>query len=444
MRVSRSAYSSSTRNPSLHCSERGLLFRDYIERCLYDPVQGYFSRSTPPVLKHVKRPRFHEINSRAEYQSTVANTYSTGRHGWMTPIELFSPFLSKAIANRLSSFVAQNEPINIIEIGAGRGTLAADILAHWSRTAPDVLRNVQYNIVEISSALADMQSKNLQQLVDSGHVKVFTSDARTWFNSLSEDPQRHQKFKDSYCHIIGTEVLDNVPHDLVRVFNGELQQAVVVGSGQLNGIQGGNESNSVEWTSSIDHMTAQTLQAFKILDNTARGHALAGASSWLGGLRNSFEELLGGGKREVWVPSGSYQLLDAIVGTMPHASLTISDFDFLPGALPGENGPVVQRVERGTAVVYDSVEAAPFGEVDIMFPTNFNALQECHHMLCRRQGNQVSHVYRITSQQQFFLENAAEADIVNTTCKDGYNPVLQDFGNASFLLVDNIPHNKEK
>ena len=51
---------------------------------------------------------------------------------WLTPAEIFSPFYGAAIAafiREQHSLRAHGEKLNIVEIGGGTGTLAADILA---------------------------------------------------------------------------------------------------------------------------------------------------------------------------------------------------------------------------------------------------------------------------------------------------------------------------
>lgn len=53
------------------------------------------------------------------------------------------------------------EDFIIYEIGAGNGTLAMDILDHIQHEYPDVYVRTKYNIIEISTSLADLQRKAL-------------------------------------------------------------------------------------------------------------------------------------------------------------------------------------------------------------------------------------------------------------------------------------------
>lgn len=354
----------------------------------------------------------------------------------MTPIELFSPYLSRAVANRIYAVSPRTAKVDIIEIGAGRGTLAKDMLQYWSETVPDFLRDVSYTIIEISPILASLQAKTLARWVDAGHVSIYNIDARKWFDSLKRDAELYEKLRYTCCHVIAMEVLDNMPHDLVRISDGVIEQATIL---LHDGTFKDSLSRSMEWVPDVESETSEALQMFQLPENPEYSQSVSvfpTRPSFLTVFRNHFEYLLGSGKREIWVPTGSYQLIKALIMALPHAHLTIADFNSFPGALSGENGPVVQSIGRGSATIYDSIETAPFGKVDIMFPTNFEALARGHKMLCENRGFSGSHKYRITSQQQFFDDNAFKEDKKNSSCSDGYNPILEDFENASFLLMD--------
>lgn len=420
--------------PPLAQSPEALLLRNYIHRSLYDPVHGYFSKDQPPVITHETKINISELPSRAAYQQAVARTYAKADHGWMTPVELFSPFLSRAIANRIQGATPNDGKVHIIEIGGGRGTLAADMLDYWSGIAPSFLQHICYNLIEVSPTLASLQSEHLRNWINSGHVKVHNADALFWFQSLNSNTALAEKMQSNPCHVIALEVLDNLPHDLLRLTHGSVQQAVASFSDEAL-----SDSSAVmlNWRPEIDETTNAAVQAFDLFTWDGKEYTShQSKASFMSRARSSFESMLTGGKRDLWVPTVCYQLLNAISSVLPHANMTISDFDYFPGTLTGENAPVIQRVQQGSPVVYDSVTGAPFGKVDIMFPTDFDALERCHRSLSWNSLSEDSHLYSTKSQQQFFEEHSPESLIHATTCKDGYNPVLQDFENASFFLVD--------
>jgi hypothetical protein len=131
----------------------------------------------------------------------------------------------------------------------------------------------------------------------------------------------------------------------------------------------------------------------------------------------------------------AWRLLVAAVPGRWLRSVTLCDFHHLPGALAGVNAPVVQRVRRdGAARVYDTVLAAPYGRCDVMFPTDFAALEAA--LWAAYGGSRGAGSSRVLSQPEFFRDFSTDDDIAAATCRDGYNPVLSEFRNASVLTAD--------
>lgn len=62
-------------------------------------------------------------------------------------------------------------PLRIFEVGGGTGTLARDILDHLRGSVPDVYRDVDYRMVEISPVLAQLQERNVADV--GGHSDHF-------------------------------------------------------------------------------------------------------------------------------------------------------------------------------------------------------------------------------------------------------------------------------
>lgn len=226
-----------------------VLFRDYIHDALYNPKKGYFSHKNPPLLQHPTRIDFDRIRSKAAYQDAVASTFSK-TPGWMTPVELFSPHLSRAVANRIQSTAPDKGPLNIIEIGAGRGTLARDILLHWEDN-PGLMERVNYITVEISKTLAEIQKESLHHWILKGKASVCNMNALEWFTLERLD-------LDGHCHVIATEVLDNMGHDLVRQRE-TLEQAEIYTS--EDGFR------SVQWSECTDNTILSTLSAYGVLEH---------------------------------------------------------------------------------------------------------------------------------------------------------------------------------
>jgi SAM-dependent MidA family methyltransferase len=68
------------------------------------------------------------------------------------------------------------EDFIIYEIGAGNGTLALDILNYLQAEYPDVYDRTQYNIIEISGNLVNLQKEKLHKIhpcVNLVHKSIF-------------------------------------------------------------------------------------------------------------------------------------------------------------------------------------------------------------------------------------------------------------------------------
>lgn len=102
-----------------------------MQLCLYHPQFGYYTRNQP-----------------------------IGRQGDFTTAPELTPLFSYAIANNLIDTLQQIDQPTILEVGAGNGTMAADILLYLEKqnALPD-----HYIIAEISDTLIAKQQQNLQQ-----------------------------------------------------------------------------------------------------------------------------------------------------------------------------------------------------------------------------------------------------------------------------------------
>lgn len=396
--------------------------REYIQQSLYHPTEGYFSKERPPLLQ-TSAIHFPSVPSRESYQNKVATQYARTSHGWMTPVQLFTPHLSHAIANRIRSSSPSDRPLHIIELGAGRATLAQDILSYFAGCHSDFLSTLTYTLVDISPSLSHMQSATLSPWISSGVARVVCADARRYLSKLSTS--------EAHVHILATELLDNLPHDLIRIMqDGQIEQAYLTNPSHKHPTQNTPE---LQWHSHIDSETHAAMHAFGLDE---RVHAPS-ASSLAESMVEFFNHMVNDGMREVWVPTVSHALLQSVMSSMPKASLTLADFTAFPGTLPGTLAPVIQRVGKGTTVVFDSVQEAPFGQVDIMFPTDFHRLSHAHSALTNlHNGDDMQFQRQVISQANFFKSFATTDGLADTRCADGYNPLLNDFENAAFWLCD--------
>lgn len=125
-----------------------------------------------------------------------------------------------------------------------------------------------------------------------------------------------------------------------------------------------------------------------------------------------------------WIPTRAYQLLALLHERFPQHRLVFSDFDLITNATRGKWAPTVLR---GGAASFTDYLQAPFGTVDMVFPTDFAMLAA---MWKRRTGRQRVSLHT----PEDFLSRYA--DVKATRLRDGYNPLLLDYANTQFLLTD--------
>jgi SAM-dependent MidA family methyltransferase len=109
-----------------------LSFEDFMERALYAPGLGYYS----------------------------AGAHKLGAGGDFTTAPELSPLFGACVARQCAEVLTSLAPGNILEIGAGSGRLAADIL---SRLETLQQLPARYWILEISADLRDRQRRYIEQ-----------------------------------------------------------------------------------------------------------------------------------------------------------------------------------------------------------------------------------------------------------------------------------------
>lgn len=334
---------------------------------------------------------------------------------------MFSPFYGRAVANYLRRSVTGSGSQYVVEIGGGSGRLAADVLGWLQESDPGLLDSVRYTIVEIAPNLVGRQRETLDPWIKSGHANVVNEDILKWLSAERDDTGHPCTVGDDMTHIIACEVLDNLPHDLVRVSGNEVSQAFVQDASPMN-----STARTLQWSDKVDPTTNAAMASFGVLSSADR--STRSPLQWI-------ERALMQNSLEYWVPTTCYELLRALLSRYARMSLLVADFDHLPGANPGQNGPVVQSVVRGVTSQYESVQAAPQGECDIMFPTDFDALHQCFKTLAAPRRTAEGTVL----QSRFVSDMLSDEELAATTLDDGWNPVVSDFRNARVFTGTTTP-----
>jgi SAM-dependent MidA family methyltransferase len=155
-------------------------FSRYMEIALYEPGMGYYS----------------------------AGAHKLGAGGDFTTAPELSPLFGAAICTTLlpvlESLKEKGLPTQILEFGAGTGTLASSILSRLHDLEFSLDR---YDIIEISPDLAQRQQKRLGNIVK----ELELSTQRHWLNELPRN------FKGI---ILANEVIDAIPCDAIIYQNG--------------------------------------------------------------------------------------------------------------------------------------------------------------------------------------------------------------------------------
>jgi len=108
---------------------------DYMSACLADPNHGYYTTKEP----------FGEMGD-----FTTAPEVS----------QMFGELIG-AFCMQASDFLQHDEPIQLVELGPGRGTLMADFL-RMAALQPGFMENAQLNLVEMSPRLREKQADTLK------------------------------------------------------------------------------------------------------------------------------------------------------------------------------------------------------------------------------------------------------------------------------------------
>ena len=164
-------------------------FRDFMQMALYEPGLGYY----------------------------CAGRDTMGRSGdYLTSPEV-SPLFGAMVGRQLREmWAALDQPsrFDIVEVGAGNGTLCRDILNWAWRAAPDMLDATEYTIVEPIPALAVKQQARVESVGLRSRVQ--------W---LTEMPMEIEG-----C-VITNELLDSMPVHRVAMTEGALREIYVTSDG---------------------------------------------------------------------------------------------------------------------------------------------------------------------------------------------------------------------
>lgn len=167
---------------------------DFIHHSLYDP-DGYFN-ARDVITTPQRFMNFNEMLGKMEYEYKLDQLYKEKEYGWLTPVEVFAPLYSEAIARYIvTEHIASGQrkgvsqilgmtadqrpawarearvedvrPLVIYEVGGGNGTNALHILNFLRNNHPALYARTEYRILEVSPRLQKLQATLLEQ---AGHA----------------------------------------------------------------------------------------------------------------------------------------------------------------------------------------------------------------------------------------------------------------------------------
>ncbi len=319
---------------------------------LYNPHYGYFAKQVVifspgqpfDFNSMANEPEFHkQLGARyTDFEDALdAEVPNESRQLWHTPTELFRPYYGEAIARYLvTNYKLSNYPLHdliIYELGAGNGTLMLNMLDYIRDFEPDVYARTKFKVIEISSALASLQTSQLTKSASArghtDHVEIINRSIFTW-----------DTYVPAPCYVLALEVFDNFAHDSIRYdpFTEEPLQGTVLID---------NAGDFYEFYSKkIDPVASRFLRVRHAACSRPFDHPLREPRF----IRNFKYRLPFAPNLTVpeYIPTRLMQFFDILRDYFPHHQLLTSDFHALPDAVKGFNAPVVQtRYQRRTVPV---------------------------------------------------------------------------------------------
>jgi SAM-dependent MidA family methyltransferase len=178
-----------------------LTFREFMESALYDPDYGYYNSER------------QKIGPAGDYY-TSSNVHAA--FGWSLAT-LIASLLSK-LPREASGLAPHNQSLHghyqILEVGAGTGQLACDILDALAAEHPELHSRIEYVIAERSPAMVRCQHDKLGPLADKVEWAGLTGAGYPNLESISGI-------------VISNELIDAFPVHVIRVSPERLEELYV-------------------------------------------------------------------------------------------------------------------------------------------------------------------------------------------------------------------------
>lgn len=310
---------------------------------------------------------------------------------------------------------------------------------------PEIFARTKYRIIEISAALAKIQ---VERAASEGfkNVEVINQDIFKW-----------QGGNNNPCFVVALEVFDNFAHDMIRYEMSTLQpmQAVVAID------QGGDFTLMYE---PLHDPLLRRVMAYRRLlpPSPATQPPLSKPLLASQALRTVYTQMPFAPNLSPadFIPSKAVAFLERLRDQLPAHRLLVADFDMLPDAAPGRNGPVVQTRFQGSMVPCETFLVKQ-GYFDIFFPTDFELLRDTYSLIMNSPARRTDssetptkpsrlgsdffsaatgvrgfrrRAIGVYTQPDFILKYGGKEAIEKTTTRDGMCAMLTMYNNAKVLF----------
>lgn len=185
-------------------------FARFMELALYHPEHGYYMRFADKDDAELQRDSRIGEDRLGEDRLGWSGDYYTSSD--------VHPVMAQALCkqiDQMDELLGRPDPVTVLEMGAGKGRLAYDLLVAAQRTGGDLYRRLRYVIVERSPVMQAAQRQQLSLwLGDRGRV--------AWFTNLKE------LGTDTVVGVLfSNELVDAFPVHRIRIKQGRPQEIFV-------------------------------------------------------------------------------------------------------------------------------------------------------------------------------------------------------------------------
>lgn len=374
-----------------------------LRRFIGKRLNAYYAQSVDAVVGGIQNPLpLSTLWGQWHWMRLYRRLYHQSQGQWLTPVELFQPHYSQTIANYIIESCNCNQPqprgtIDIVEFGGGRGTNARHVMDHLQARRPDLYERASYRIIDASLSLHKFQQNVLQSTPHADKYKFSCQDLL----HVAEHRMDLLRPSENLTIVVALEVLDNLPHDKIRIRGKNIDQAIVRKMGSCN-----------LWE-----------EVFAPLDDALIERVLH--------LCPLYQQEA----RYTWVPTVICGVLDRLRQARPNLHVLLADFDWLPGPDTADRATSCRAHGEPLVTNMDDVDQACYltGQsslCDILFPTDFEKLA---YFLEQSSGGTA--LTQVQKQADFLQTCGPEQVAATKSWLTGFTPMIGDFGNCSVLTT---------